>query len=190
MPLIPAGRSTPGFGNNVATEVNAGKPQKQAVAIAYSEAKKANAHDARPASVRVLGEDPKDQQLTAIPRQIYAQAAGQPWAMPSTIGEPASMSIVSKTPHEAATVTAPAVIPSEPLVRVVGTNDDDYSSAPEGSASETGDPFVTGGEGAPASSQNTTPSDPGLGIQQLGSGDSENENVEEAECVNRSPPTY
>ena len=35
MPLEHAGKGTPGFGRNVATEVKAGKPQKQAVAIAY-----------------------------------------------------------------------------------------------------------------------------------------------------------
>jgi hypothetical protein len=32
-------RTKKGFSENVSTEVNAGKPQKQAVAIAYSEAK-------------------------------------------------------------------------------------------------------------------------------------------------------
>jgi hypothetical protein len=36
MPLI-KGTSTKSFGKNVATEMSAGKPQKQAVAIAYSE---------------------------------------------------------------------------------------------------------------------------------------------------------
>jgi len=40
MPLIKGAK--PGskkFGKNIATEINAGKPQKQAIAIAYSEAK-------------------------------------------------------------------------------------------------------------------------------------------------------
>jgi hypothetical protein len=36
MPLENAAAGMPGFGRNVATEVKAGKPQKQAVAIAYS----------------------------------------------------------------------------------------------------------------------------------------------------------
>lgn len=39
MPLEAGAKpGTPGFGRNVATEIKAGKPQKQAVAIAYSEA--------------------------------------------------------------------------------------------------------------------------------------------------------
>jgi hypothetical protein len=37
MPLEP-GKSREAFSHNVATEMNAGKPQKQAVAIAYSKA--------------------------------------------------------------------------------------------------------------------------------------------------------
>lgn len=36
MPLIKS-KSKAAFGKNVATEIKAGKPQKQAVAIAYSE---------------------------------------------------------------------------------------------------------------------------------------------------------
>jgi hypothetical protein len=42
MPLINS-TSKNAFGQNVATEVNAGKPQKQAVAIAYSQKKQAMA---------------------------------------------------------------------------------------------------------------------------------------------------
>jgi hypothetical protein len=38
MPLEPAKAGTSGFSRNVATEVRAGKPQEQAVAIAYSKA--------------------------------------------------------------------------------------------------------------------------------------------------------
>jgi len=40
MPLEKAKPGTPGFGRNIRREVEAGKPQKQAVAIAYSEARK------------------------------------------------------------------------------------------------------------------------------------------------------
>jgi hypothetical protein len=42
MPLVKgrAARSKKGFSENVRREVNAGKPQKQAVAIAYSVARK------------------------------------------------------------------------------------------------------------------------------------------------------
>lgn len=41
MPLVKgkAAKSKKGFGENVKREMEAGKPQKQAVAIAYSEAK-------------------------------------------------------------------------------------------------------------------------------------------------------
>lgn len=35
-------RSRKGFSENVRREIHAGKPQKQAVAIAYSEARRAN----------------------------------------------------------------------------------------------------------------------------------------------------
>ena len=45
MPLERAAPGTPGFSRNVATEVNAGKPEKQAVAIAYNQAR----GDAKPA---------------------------------------------------------------------------------------------------------------------------------------------
>jgi hypothetical protein len=38
MPLENAPVGSPGFGRNVATEIKAGKPQKQAVAIAYRQA--------------------------------------------------------------------------------------------------------------------------------------------------------
>ena len=38
MPLEKAKPGTPGFSRNVATEVKAGKPVKQAVAIAYKQA--------------------------------------------------------------------------------------------------------------------------------------------------------
>lgn len=43
MPLVKgtAAKSKKGFGKNVSTEMKAGKPQKQAVAIAYSVARKA-----------------------------------------------------------------------------------------------------------------------------------------------------
>ncbi len=37
-----------GFSENVATEIEAGKPQKQAVAIAYSEARKSGAKIPKP----------------------------------------------------------------------------------------------------------------------------------------------
>ena len=37
MPLFP-GKSRAAFGHNVSAEMNAGKPQKQALAIAYSKA--------------------------------------------------------------------------------------------------------------------------------------------------------
>jgi hypothetical protein len=42
MPLIkgPAAKSRKGFSENVRREMDAGKPQKQAVAIAYSEARR------------------------------------------------------------------------------------------------------------------------------------------------------
>jgi hypothetical protein len=42
MPLNkgPAAKSKKGFSENVSTEMKAGKPQKQAVAIAYSEARR------------------------------------------------------------------------------------------------------------------------------------------------------
>lgn len=36
MPLEKAGPGTPGFGRNIKTELAAGKPERQAVAIAYS----------------------------------------------------------------------------------------------------------------------------------------------------------
>jgi hypothetical protein len=41
MPLVKgkAARSKKGFGENIKREMSAGKPQKQAVAIAYSEAR-------------------------------------------------------------------------------------------------------------------------------------------------------
>jgi hypothetical protein len=39
MPLENAKEGTPGFGRNIATEVKAGKPEKQAVAIAYAKAR-------------------------------------------------------------------------------------------------------------------------------------------------------
>ena len=42
MPLE-GGESKKAFGHNVATEMNAGKPQKQAVAIAYAEKRKGDA---------------------------------------------------------------------------------------------------------------------------------------------------
>lgn len=44
MPLENAKEGTPGFGRNIATEIKAGKPQKQAVAIAYSKARGDEAH--------------------------------------------------------------------------------------------------------------------------------------------------
>jgi hypothetical protein len=45
MPLVKgkAARSRKGFSENVSREVKAGKPQKQAVAIAYSEARRSKA---------------------------------------------------------------------------------------------------------------------------------------------------
>lgn len=46
MPLENAPVGTPGFGRNVATEVKAGKPQKQAIAIAYSKAGEKHSLDA------------------------------------------------------------------------------------------------------------------------------------------------
>lgn len=41
MPLVSgkAAKSKKGFGKNISTEMKAGKPQKQAVAIAYSKAR-------------------------------------------------------------------------------------------------------------------------------------------------------
>ena len=39
MPLEKAKEGTPGFSRNIATEMKAGKPQKQAVAIAYNKAR-------------------------------------------------------------------------------------------------------------------------------------------------------
>jgi hypothetical protein len=39
MPLEDAPEGSPGFKRNIETEVAAGKPQKQAVAIAYSKAR-------------------------------------------------------------------------------------------------------------------------------------------------------
>lgn len=39
MPLIKNAKpGTKGFGKNIATEINSGKPKKQAIAIAFSEA--------------------------------------------------------------------------------------------------------------------------------------------------------
>jgi len=42
MPLVKGSkaRSKKGFSSNIKTEMNAGKPQKQSVAIAYSEARR------------------------------------------------------------------------------------------------------------------------------------------------------
>src|ERR1700676_1412181 len=50
MPLI-KGKSPVSFGKNVRTEMNAGKPQKQALAIAYSMKRKAERHKAHGGSV-------------------------------------------------------------------------------------------------------------------------------------------
>jgi hypothetical protein len=49
MPLI-RGTSKKSFSTNVETEMNAGKPQKQAVAVAYSEKRKAEAMKHKPKS--------------------------------------------------------------------------------------------------------------------------------------------
>lgn len=43
MPLKP-GKSKKAFSDNIKTEMAAGKPQKQAVAIAYAESAKSKAH--------------------------------------------------------------------------------------------------------------------------------------------------
>ena len=43
MPLI-KGKSPASFSHNVSAEMHAGKPQKQAVAIAYSEKREASKH--------------------------------------------------------------------------------------------------------------------------------------------------
>ena len=51
MPLIKS-TSKEAFGKNVATEIRAGKPQKQAVAIAYSEKREAAKHHSSHSSKR------------------------------------------------------------------------------------------------------------------------------------------
>ena len=126
MPLIHAGNRA-AVSQNIRTEIAAGKPQKQAVAIALSEKERAS-HDApRPAAVRVIGgEDPAESHLTEIPRQPYHQAAGQPYGIPSDpYSEPLQPAIVSKTPHEPQTAfQSGPMLPSEPLVRVVSVGDE------------------------------------------------------------------
>lgn len=141
MPLE-KGSGRAAFSRNVATEVNAGKPQKQAVAIAYAQRARSGGADARSAGVRVLGgEDPVERSLVNIPAAParYTPAAGLPWGVPANpSAEPAPRPIVSKTPHEPATAYPVDVIPSEPLqrvanaagtdratVRVLGDEDDD-----------------------------------------------------------------
>lgn len=47
MPCAKETKTKKGFAKNIKTEMKKGKPQKQAVAIAYSEAKEAKKRDAK-----------------------------------------------------------------------------------------------------------------------------------------------
>ncbi len=150
MPLEHGAKAgTPGFGRNIATEYNAGKPQKQAVAIAYSEAKRTR--DA-PARVGVLsGNDPEgSHELQPVPRMPprAAQAgavnpAGLPVTtqMPEPYPQSPSPPIVSKNVHPQQRIPV--------LGETTAVRDEDYSSAPEGSTVE------NIGEGAPTASSET-----------------------------------
>lgn len=76
MPLEKAAPGTPGFGRNIETEIAAGKPEKQAVAIAYQKARGDNGDPfaAGPYPIN-QAEHPIERALTAA-QHMYESARG------------------------------------------------------------------------------------------------------------------
>lgn len=107
MPFDP-GKSQEAFSRNVATEIEAGKPQKQAVAIAYSERERTSSHDDESATMGTLpGELPASgeegsmdmkrtrDEATAQPPEVKAREipGPEPEFKPHELPEPPGKSI-------------------------------------------------------------------------------------------------
>ena len=110
---------SPGFGRNISAEVKAGKPQAQAVAIAYRESGE-KTRDAMPASVKILGgSDPAgSQELVAVPRMVPATPAGTV----QNVGLPAMGALPEPYPFAAPPVVSRSVYPQPrvPIATVGG----------------------------------------------------------------------
>jgi hypothetical protein len=91
MPLE-KGKSAAAFSHNVATEVKAGKPQRQAVAIAYSEKKGDNANAGFPVAAR-RGDKRKAKDATQFLEEKDTDATVLPASAP-----PAGMMISPAAP--------------------------------------------------------------------------------------------
>lgn len=105
---------SPGFGRNIGAEMNAGKPQKQAVAIAYSEAR----HSKDAASVRVLGgEDPAGGgELISVPRMAPTAA---PVGQVQNVGLPSQASLAEPYPWNSPPIASKTVYPQPKPIQVV-----------------------------------------------------------------------
>lgn len=138
MPLIQS-KSKKAFSDNVSTEMDSGKPQKQALAIAYGvkrKPKRKKMADGGPVSAKTESRPMPDQ--TANDSTMASQnASKKPLANADWTGQPTTAQAQSNNGRTVKRIKHPSMVPSDVFsTRLRDQEDDLQSSAPTGTMGE------------------------------------------------------